>query len=142
MAAQQILAKEGGTNPFRRDGKVVFQGQAGLEIAGRLKRLQEHAHHFALDGLADLLELGLIEAGRMARRAEAAKTQDSIVGNDRASAVRESLNAVTSAGAAAEIADVLVLLRSRAIELDLKFLSYLLEMAYIEAFEQSRKDDL
>lgn len=141
MAAQQNLAVEGGVKPFRLDREVVSQGQAGLEIAGTLEFLRVRALHFALDGVAGLLELGLIEAGRMVRRAQAAKTQESAVWIDRASAIRESFNAVTAADAAAEIADVLVLLRSRAVEFDMKFLGYLLEMAYIEAFEQSRKDE-
>ena len=55
--------------------------------------------------------------------------------------MRESFRAVTGADAAAEIADVLVVLRGRTVEFDMKFLGYLLEMAYIEAFELSQKDD-
>lgn len=141
MAAQQILAVEGGVRPFRPDRKVRSQGRAGLEIAGTLEFLHVHALRFALDSLADLLELGLIEASRMVRRAQATKMQESTAGSGSAITVREGFSAVTGAGAAAEIADVLAVLRGRAVEFDLKFLGYLLEMAYIEAFEQSRKDD-
>jgi len=140
-AAQRIVAIKGGVKPFRLDQKVRSQGRAGLEIAGTLELLHKHALGFALDGLAGLLELGLIEARRMVRRAHAVKTQEAAAGIDRPSAVQESLNAVTSAAAAAEIADVLVVLRSRAVEFDLKFLGYLLEMSYIEAFELSRNTD-
>jgi len=77
----------------------------------------------------------------MVRRAQATKMQESTAGSGSAITVREGFSAVTGAGAAAEIADVLAVLRGRAVEFDLKFLGYLLEMAYIEAFEQSRKDD-
>ncbi len=77
----------------------------------------------------------------MVKQAQAAKTQETTVEIDRKGTVREGFRAFTGAGAAAEIAEVLVLLRSHAMEFDLKFLSYLLEMAYIEAFEQSRRDD-
>ena len=52
-----------------------------------------------------------------------------------------NLTASTQGRAAGEIADVLVVLRARAQEFDLKFLSYLLEMAYIDAFELSQKDN-
>lgn len=44
-----------------------------------------------------------------------------------------------AARAAGEIADVALVLRNRAVEFDLKFLGYLLEMAFTEAFEQSQK---
>ncbi len=49
--------------------------------------------------------------------------------------------ASTQSRAASEIADVLIVLRARAQEFDLKFLSYLLEMAYIDAFEQGQKEN-
>ncbi len=53
--------------------------------------------------------------------------------------VADSLTASTQGRVAAEIADELIVLRARAQEVDLKFLCYLLEMAYIDAFEQSQK---
>ena len=77
----------------------------------------------------------------MNRRAQAVKTQEWAVEFDRVSTVREDFRAVTGADAAAEIADTLVVLRGRAVEFDMKFLGYLLEMAYIEAFELSQKHD-
>ena len=141
MAAQQILAAEGGVKPFEFDRKVLSQGRAGFEIANTLDVLHEQAFRFALNDLAGLLELGLIEAGRMVRRAQAAKTRETTVEIDKASSVRESFRAVTGADAAAEIADTLVVLRGRAVEFDMKFLGYVLEMAYIEAFELSQKHD-
>jgi len=55
--------------------------------------------------------------------------------------VDADVTASTQSRAAGEIADVLVVLRAQAKEYDLKFLSYLLEMAYIDAFEQSQKAD-
>ena len=47
--------------------------------------------------------------------------------------------ATAAARAAGEIADVALVLRNRAVEFDLQFLAYLLEMAFSEAFEQSQK---
>jgi len=68
-------------------------------------------------------------------------TKLSTVPVDNPRALAGSFKASTRTRAAGEIADALVVLRARAQEFDMKFLSYLIEMAYIEAFEQSQKED-
>jgi hypothetical protein len=115
----------------------VAQAHACVEIIDGLSILRERALYFDLRLLSSLLEMALVEADRMIRRAEMMTARLSVALADKANAVTTNLEATTRGRAAAEIADVLVVLRARSQEFDLKFLSYLLEMAFIEAFEQS-----
>jgi hypothetical protein len=120
---------------------VSVQAHACGEIAERLDILRGRALEFDLRLLSSLLEMALIEAGRIIRRAEMMATKLSTVPVDNPRALAGSFKASTRTRAAGEIADALVVLRARAQEFDMKFLSYLIEMAYIEAFEQSQKED-
>jgi hypothetical protein len=79
------------------------------------------------------------EAWSMSRRDHAASIRLATTGSNRRSSPASA--STTRTQAAVEISDVLVALRQRAQENDLKFLSYLLEMAFLEAFEQSQKAD-
>ena len=140
-AARLTLAHDSGPGLGALGARILAQAHACGEIAERLEILRGRALDFDLRLLSSLLEMALIEAGRMIRRAEMMATKLSTVPVNKATATAGSFKASTRAHAVSEIADVLVALRARTQEFDLKFLGYLLEMAFIEAFEQSQKED-
>ena len=134
-AVKHSAMRDSGPDLSEPGARLSVQAHACGEIAERLEILRGRALEFDLRLLSSLLEMAVIEAGRMIRRAEMMVTKLSPV------PVAGSFKASTRGRAASEIADMLVVLRTRAQEFDMKFLSYLLEMAFIEAFEQSQKED-
>jgi hypothetical protein len=75
----------------------------------------------------------------MTRKASSAGLTLLPVSDDEFSSSAKGHDAAARARAAGEIAQVVLVLRNRAVEFDLKFVAYLLEMAFTEAFELSQK---